>query len=195
MRSTPQFVKAAKQCDTWEGDLTAQLKTLFRLDTFKPGQEQVVRQVLGGRNSIAIFPTGGGKSLCYQLPAQLLAGLTLVVSPLLSLMKDQVDSLMRRGLPAASFDHNNTSDEIAKTWHRITTGDTKILFVAPERFLNESFIHHLHSVRVSLVAVDEAHCISQWGARFRPAYLRLRKAIRHYCPNATFLGLTATGAR
>ena len=89
--SSPQPAKTAKQHDTWEGDLAAELKRLFRLDAFKPGQEQVVRHVLSGRNSIAIFPTGGGKSLCYQLPAQLLSGLTLVVSPLLSLMKDQVD--------------------------------------------------------------------------------------------------------
>ena len=149
------------------------LRSHFGFDRFLPGQEQVVGHLLAGRSAAAVFPTGGGKSLCYQLPALLLPGVTLVVSPLIALMKDQIDGLSRRGIAAARLDSTLSADEYAQTMRRARAGSLRLLYVAPERFQNERFREAIGQIRVALFAVDEAHCISEWGHNFRPDYLKL----------------------
>jgi len=149
------------------------LQSCFKLPSFRPGQEAVIDALLSGRNALAVFPTGGGKSLCYQLPAMLLDGLTLVVSPLIALMKDQVDALAALGIKAARMDSSLLPDEIQSMWADIKSGHCKILYVSPERLQNERFVQRLSQFQIALLAVDEAHCISEWGHNFRPDYLKL----------------------
>lgn len=158
---------------------------------FRPGQEQVVRTLLAGRSVLAVFPTGGGKSLCYQLPALLVDGLTLVVSPLIALMKDQVDALRARGISAARLDSTLTGAEVEEVFEGVTSGVLKLLYVAPERFVSEVFLAKLKRTTISLLAVDEAHCISEWGHNFRPEYLRLA-ALSKKLRIRRVLALTAT---
>src|SRR5947207_1670433 len=134
----------------------------FGFDSFRPGQEEVVEALLAGRSALAVFPTGAGKSLCYQLPALLLDGLTIVVSPLIALMKDQIDFLQRRGIEAARLDSSIEAAEQRELFERLRAGTLKLLYVAPERFNNERFLGRLAHARISLFAVDEAHCISEW---------------------------------
>src|SRR4051794_5368601 len=138
------------------------LTSRFGFDAFRPGQEQVVAALLAGRSALAVFPTGAGKSLCYQLPALLLDGLTIVVSPLIALMKDQIDFLQRSGIDAARLDSSLGGAEQREIFERLRTGALKLLYVAPERFNNERFIAQLGRTRIALFAVDEAHCISEW---------------------------------
>ncbi len=149
------------------------LHSVFGFDGFREGQEPVVNHLLAGRSSLAIFPTGGGKSLCYQLPALLLEGVTLVVSPLIALMKDQIDFLKSRGVAAARLDSTIEAEEARSTYRALNSGELKILYIAPERLANERFLQTLKRMRLSMLAVDEAHCISEWGHNFRPDYLRL----------------------
>jgi ATP-dependent DNA helicase RecQ len=167
------------------------LRTHFGFDRFLPGQEQVVGHLLSGKSAAAVFPTGGGKSLCYQLPALLLPGVTLVVSPLIALMKDQIDGLSRRGIAAARLDSTLSADEYAETMRQVRTGSLRLLYVAPERFQNERFRQAIGQIRVALFAVDEAHCISEWGHNFRPDYLKLVEFARQ-CRAERLLALTAT---
>ncbi len=167
------------------------LETHFGFDTFLPGQEQVLEHLMAGRSAVAVFPTGGGKSLCYQLPALLLPGLTLVVSPLIALMKDQIDQLTRRGIAAARLDSSLGADDYRAIMGRIRSGGLSMLYVAPERFANERFRGSLERVQLSLFAVDEAHCISEWGHNFRPDYLKLAGFAERYGAERV-LALTAT---
>lgn len=167
------------------------LENQFKLSDWRPGQEGVISRLLAGKNTAAFFPTGGGKSLCYQLPSQLLDGLTVVVSPLMALMKDQVESLVRRGIPAVRIDSSLSAEEHRQVIHAVREGKTKLLYVAPERFFNERFREFLKGLRISLFAIDEAHCISQWGHQFRPDYLKLSKAVRMFQAERV-LALTAT---
>ena len=156
-------------------DVRDTLRDVFGFDHFREGQERVIDALLGGRSALAIFPTGGGKSLCYQLPALLMDGLTLVISPLIALMKDQLDALDRRGVAAARLDSSLTADESRRVHSELRSGRLKLLYVAPERLANERFLQTLKSTRIAMLAVDEAHCISEWGHNFRPDYLKLAR--------------------
>jgi ATP-dependent DNA helicase RecQ len=169
------------------------LRDRFGHDTFRAGQEPVIRALLDGRSALAVFPTGGGKSLCYQLPALLLDGLTLVVSPLIALMKDQVDALTARGIAAARLDSTLDADELSGLYARLESGAIRLLYIAPERFANEAFRQRLKRLPICLVAIDEAHCISEWGHNFRPDYLKLAKILRRLkVPRVLALTATAT---
>jgi ATP-dependent DNA helicase RecQ len=167
------------------------LRGTFGFSAFREGQRAVVDALLGGKSALAVFPTGAGKSLCYQLPAVLLDGLTVVVSPLIALMKDQIDFLTRVGVPAARLDSSLGADEYRSVTSRLVQGELKLLYVAPERFNNERFLALLEKTKIALFAVDEAHCISEWGHNFRPDYLKLATTARA-CRAERVLALTAT---
>jgi len=173
------------------GDIDTVLRERFGLAEFRPGQRRVVDALLGSGGALAVFPTGGGKSLCYQLPALLLEGVTVVVSPLIALMKDQIDFLRGRGIDAARLDSSLTGDEARAVERRLRSGELRLLYVAPERFNNERFLDQLGRARISLFAVDEAHCISEWGHNFRPDYLKLAETARAVGAERV-LALTAT---
>ncbi len=169
------------------------LRETFGFNEFKPGQEQVITNLVSGYSSIAIFPTGAGKSLCYQLPSILESGMTLVISPLLSLMKDQLDFLKSKNISAAKLDSGMSTDEYKSTLQAARNGNLKILLIAVERFKNERFRTQLQQMNVSLLVVDEAHCISEWGHDFRPDYLKIPKfAVEFNIPKVLLLTATAT---
>ena len=151
------------------------LQAYFGYSAFRPGQREVIDHLLAGRSAAAVFPTGGGKSLCYQIPAIALPGLTLVVSPLIALMKDQIDALTARSIPAARLDSTLDADAYRQVMDRLRDGSLKMLYVAPERFANERFREMISQLTLSLFAIDEAHCISEWGHNFRPDYLKLAR--------------------
>lgn len=175
------------------GELHAVLGKYFGYEKFRDGQEDVMRTLLDGRPALAVFPTGAGKSLCYQLPALLLSGLTLVISPLIALMKDQVDALRARGIEAARLDSSLSLEESQEVYEGLRRNRIRILYLAPERLLNEKFLSHLERLPLALMAVDEAHCISEWGHNFRPEYLRLaRVAEKLRVPRILALTATAT---
>ncbi len=188
-----ETVTAKSRAETGQafGDPSQRLRDDFGLSSFHPGQRAVIDRLLAGKNAAAVFPTGGGKSLCYQLPALLFPGATIVISPLIALMKDQCDALHRRGIAAARIDSTLSQSEVYETMQAIRGGDTKLLYVAPERFFNERFRAAVGDLRVSLFAIDEAHCISRWGHNFRPDYLKLADLARELCAERV-LALTAT---
>ncbi len=172
-------------------DLTQQLNERFGFATFRPGQEDVIRAVLAGRDAMAVMPTGQGKSLCYQLPATLLPGLTLVISPLIALMQDQVTAMRQRKIAAAAFHSGLTGVEKSRVMQDLQQRRVQLLYLAPERMQHEGFLQLLRSLWVSLLVVDEAHCISQWGHDFRPDYLKIGR-LRRELTNPPCLALTAT---
>lgn len=172
-------------------DLHSILETHFGYSSFRPTQEKIINTVLSGNDCLVVMPTGGGKSLCFQVPALCLDGLTLVISPLIALMKDQVDGLRNNGIGAAFLNSSQTPEEQMHVMDDATNGRLKLLYVAPERLGVASFIHSLEALPLQLIAIDEAHCISEWGHDFRPDY-RLLKKLRTAFPQIPCIALTAT---
>ena len=168
------------------------LKHYFGYDRFRPGQERLIGAILSGRDVLGIMPTGGGKSLCYQVPALMLPGITLVISPLISLMKDQVTALRKAGVDAAYLNSTLSPDQIRLVYRRAYQGAYKLLYIAPERLSGEGFSALTREVPVSLVAVDEAHCISQWGQDFRPSYLKISEFLHALPRRPVVAAFTAT---
>ena len=168
------------------------LKTYFGYDTFRPGQEVIVEHILAGRDVLAVMPTGAGKSLCYQLPALLLPGITVVVSPLISLMMDQVKALNEAGVHAAYINSSLTESQIARALELAKAGQYKIIYVAPERLETSRFLDFACHTELSMITVDEAHCISQWGQDFRPSYVRIPDFIRQLPMRPVLSAFTAT---
>lgn len=171
---------------------TRLLQETFGYQGFRPGQEELIRHVLEKKNVLGIMPTGGGKSICYQLPALLLPGVTLVVSPLIALMKDQVDALVDNGIPATFLNSSLSAMENQSRLQDLAQGRYKLLYVAPERLQSGELVRLLSCIQVSLIAVDEAHCISQWGHDFRPSYLALPTLLATFSGEVPVIALTAT---
>ena len=167
------------------------LNDIFGYANFRAGQADIIHSLVKGEDNFVLMPTGGGKSLCYQIPALLLDGLTIVISPLISLMQDQVQSLKANGVSAGYYNSSMTEHEAKQTLASMYDGELKLLYIAPERLMTESFLTRLSDIKIALFAIDEAHCVSQWGHDFRPEYLRLRE-LRARFPNIPLVALTAT---
>src|SRR4051812_32020272 len=167
------------------------LNNYWGYDSFRPLQEEIINAVLDGKDVLALLPTGGGKSICFQVPALAKGGLCLVVSPLIALMKDQVENLRKKGINALAIYSGMNKKDVVNTLQLCLSGNTNFLYVSPERLESKLFLEYLHSLDISLLAVDEAHCISQWGYDFRPPYLRIA-AIRESLPGVPVLALTAS---
>jgi len=166
-------------------------KKYWGFDDFLPQQREAIGCALNSKDSIAVLPTGGGKSLCFQAPALVLDGIALVVSPLISLMKDQIDALKENGIPAACINSAMTSDEKREVFSNLKNDKIKILYVSPERLAIDSFIEFLHGFKISFFAIDEAHCISAWGHDFRPEYRQMGR-LKAFFPSTAIHAFTAT---
>jgi ATP-dependent DNA helicase RecQ len=167
------------------------LKRYWKYNSFRPLQQEIIDSILSGNDTLAVMPTGGGKSICFQVPSIMNDGLCLVISPLIALMKDQVLNLKRKGIPALSIYSGMSFIEVKKTLQNAAYGNFKFLYVSPERLETDLFLEFLPSIKINLIAVDEAHCVSQWGYDFRPPYLRIA-SIREYFPDVPILALTAS---
>src|SRR2546429_3772145 len=172
-------------------DLAGALKNYFGYDAFRPLQEEIIRDALAGRDVFALMPTGGGKSVCFQLPALLRDGLTIVVSPLIALMKDQVDSLEASGIAATFLNSTLNADDARRRWRGLDRNEFRLLYVAPERLMLDTFLERALNWNIAQIAIDEAHCISEWGHDFRPEYRELKKLRTHF-PDVPVIALTAT---
>src|ERR1700736_275621 len=172
-------------------ELPGTLKKHFGYDAFRPLQEEIIRDALAGRDVFALMPTGGGKSLCFQLPALLRDGLTIVVSPLISLMKDQVDALQTSGIAATFLNSTLDRQEAVERLRGLNHGEYRMLYVAPERLMLDTFLERALNWNITQIAIDEAHCISEWGHDFRPEYRQLAK-LRTHLPDVPIMALTAT---
>src|SRR5947207_426478 len=172
-------------------DLNGALKRHFGYDQFRPLQEQIILDAVAGRDVFALMPTGGGKSLCFQLPALLRNGMTIVVSPLIALMKDQVDALQTSGIAATFLNSSLGRPEAVARLRGLHRGEYRMLYVAPERLMLDGFLEHALNWNIELIAIDEAHCISEWGHDFRPEYRQLAKLRTHF-PDVPIMALTAT---
>ena len=171
------------------------LKAVFGYDSFRQGQESVINAVLDGRDILAVMPTGAGKSLCYQVPAMLLSGVTLVISPLISLMQDQVKALNEAGVDAAFINSSLSENEMHDTFKNAMKGQYKIIYVAPERLMSEGFVRLAKGVEISMITVDEAHCISQWGQDFRPSYMDIAEFVNVLDKRPIISAFTATATQ
>lgn len=170
------------------------LKKYWSYDTFRPLQEDIISSVLDGKDTLALLPTGGGKSICFQVPALVKEGLCLVISPLIALMKDQVESLKKKNIPALSIYSGMSFFEVKRTLENAVHGNFKFLYVSPERLETNLFLEYLPGMHINLIAVDEAHCVSQWGYDFRPPYLRIA-VLREHLPDTLILALTASATK
>lgn len=177
--------------DTHDDPLSQRLAQVFGYRDFRDGQREVIERVCGGQDCLVIMPTGGGKSLCYQLPALLMEGITIVVSPLISLMKDQVDSLLQTGVAAAYLNSSLPREQSAEVLRQLRHGELKLLYVSPERLLSADFVARMQTLPLAMFAIDEAHCISQWGHDFRPEYAALGQ-LKQLFPYVPMMALTAT---
>tara|TARA_R110000868_G_scaffold14669_9_gene67964 strand:- start:2525 stop:4363 length:1839 start_codon:yes stop_codon:yes gene_type:complete len=174
-----------------QGDKFAILKDVFGFDGFRPGQEEVVDTLLAGRSVLTVMPTGSGKSLCFQIPSLVTGGLTVVVSPLVALMEDQVAALKLAGVAADAINSSRSREDNVASWRRAAAGETRLLYMAPERLMTERMLAAIAKLDIRLFAIDEAHCISQWGPAFRPEYEQLSQ-LRHAFPGVPIAALTAT---
>src|ERR1700688_3741902 len=167
------------------------LKQYWNYDSFRPRQEEIVESVLAGQDTLALLPTGGGKSICFQVPTLVREGLCLVISPLIALMKDQVQNLRKKGITAFAIYSGMSRKDVISTFKLAATGNCRFLYVSPERLETDLFKEYLPALHVTLIAVDEAHCVSQWGYDFRPPYLRIAE-IRNELQDVPVLALTAS---
>ena len=170
------------------------LNAVFGFQSFRPNQESIVRAVLRGADVFAVMPTGGGKSLCYQLPAAMMQGTAVIISPLISLMKDQVDAAVENGISAAFMNSSMNAEEMSSVYRMLSAGRIKLLYIAPERFAMPHFLERLKPLAISLFAIDEAHCVSEWGHDFRPDYLSLSLIPRMF-PEVPVAAFTATATQ
>ena len=162
-------------------DLALQtLQNVFGYREFRPDQQKIIETVMAGNDAFVLMPTGGGKSLCYQIPALLRDGLAIIVSPLISLMKDQVDALNSNGVRAAYYNSSLKAEEARQVLARLHSNDLDLIYVAPERLMSRAFMERLSEIPLALIAVDEAHCVSQWGHDFRPEYVQLGQFRQHF---------------
>ena len=170
------------------------LQKQFGYDSFRPNQEEIIHEILEGKDVFASMPTGGGKSICYQIPALCLEGLTIVISPLIALMKDQVDAARETGIPAAYINSALKADEASSVYARLYGGEIKLLYISPERLALDGYLEKLGELPIRFFAIDEAHCLSEWGHDFRPDYLVLSR-VREAFPDVPIAAFTATATK